>query len=361
MSIPPLSQSRQSLLACPVGYVEQVIKGNKEPNNEASVRGTEIHRFLSQYVNHLVATKQKKDDAKFDAMLVGLDPSAKEILRSMATFEIEPDLVYATEHHVQLDDSFQPTEGTPSYEMTLDLIELLDASTAEITDYKSQFQAIEADTFQSKLYSLGLMMLNPHIHEVRFHLRFLRWGTEKTAIYTREDIPELQREAKDARERQLELHEIKPRAPLPGNHCTYCPLLANGCPIEKNPYADPQGHLRNALYFQAALKKSQQIIRAHADKNGPIIATDGNGVRYEATWQTQVRKKFSLDALPTLLAWQKVAKEQIIPKLSISGLSSLLKAKKRADLADECTQFCDTETVARFHIGKAGEEATDDD
>lgn len=361
--VPPLSQSRQALLACPVSYVEQVINGNKEPASEASSRGSTIHRFLSEYVRHLVATKQKKDEEKFDAMLARMEPSAKAILLEMATFEIDPELVFATEFHICLDVDFKAVShhDEPSYEMTLDLIELLDEHTAEITDYKSQFQAIAADTFQARLYSLGLMMLNPQINEVRFHLRFLRWGTEKTAIFTREHIEELQDEARNYRAFQLALHSGGPAEALPGTHCVYCPLLAAGCPIEKNPYQDPAGHLRNALYFRQALKKSEQIVRTFADKNGPLYIRDANGTEYEAAWRTQVRKKFSIEALPTLMAWQKKMNDLILPKLSLSGLSNLLKAKKRQDLADECTGYCEAETVARFHIGKVGDENGQDE
>jgi len=42
--------------------------------------------------------------------------------------------------------------------------------------------------------------------------------------------------------------------------------------------------------------------------------------------------------------------------LSISGLSSLLKAKKRSALADEAANFAEMKTKPKFHIGRAGEQ-----
>lgn len=363
--IPPLSQSRQKLLACPRTYVEQVILGNKEPNNEYSLRGRAIHSFLSAYVNYLVRMKSRKDPQYFEDSLQGVEPSARAILAGMDEMEIDPENVWGTEMRIRLTPEFGVcTNGEAEHEGTLDLVELLDDSTAQITDYKSQWQAVEADTFQARFYAMLLFCINPRIQEVRFLLRFLRWGTDKLAVYKREDLEALQAEAKVFREYQLALHrDAQSHAiiePIPGNHCVYCPLLSAGCPIEKNPYTDPSGHLMNALYFKKALEKSKKILKDHADKE-PVEYKDGAAVRYVAQWQTQIRKKFGLDALPTLMEWQKAHEKDLLLKLSLSGLSNLLKAKKRQELSDKCAAFCEPDPVAKFHIGKAGEEEHEDE
>ncbi len=40
---------------------------------------------------------------------------------------------------------------------------------AEIEDWKSYYQVIDADTFQSKFYPFLLMCLNPSLERVKFH------------------------------------------------------------------------------------------------------------------------------------------------------------------------------------------------
>jgi hypothetical protein len=48
---------------------------------------------------------------------------------------------------------------------------------AEIEDWKSYYQIIDVDTFQSKFYPLLLMSLNPSLEKVKFVLEFVRYGS----------------------------------------------------------------------------------------------------------------------------------------------------------------------------------------
>lgn len=50
---------------------------------------------------------------------------------------------------------------------------------AEIDDWKSYYQVINPDTFQSKLYALPLMCLNPSLEQVKFVLEFVRYGASR--------------------------------------------------------------------------------------------------------------------------------------------------------------------------------------
>jgi hypothetical protein len=247
--------------------------------------------------------------------------------------------------------------------MTLDLVTIDESGRrATIDDYKTNFRAFEADTFQAKLYSLGLMMLNPLIEEVTFRLWFVRWNRDKTAKFTRKNIPELQAEARSWRNVQKALHEQAGSPGVwPGAHCVYCPLLAAGCPIEQNPYSDPAGQLGNVLYFRQALKKAEEFVRAEADKTGPVYARDGLNTEYSGEWTISDERHVSLDALPTLLAWQKAKNDPILSKLRVSGLSTLVKAKKREALAESLANFTEMIPKSKFRIGKKREEEDTDD
>ena len=368
MSIPPLSQSKQALMSCPHRYAMETIYGQKQVEGEAARRGSTIHTFLQMYVRGLVNHKERKLGSLFDSLLRGMEPGAREIVEPLRDeFEIDPEAVFATEQQIALTEAFLVTPaGAPgaAYQMTLDLIELHDETMARIIDYKSNFMAFDPDTFQSKLYSLGVFALNPQIEQVEFCLKFVRWRKARSVIYTREQVPGLQCEAAMWRERQIALHQEGTKLEAyPGPHCAYCSLLCNGCPIESNPYGGIESHLRAAIYHKMAYDKAREVLKAHADEGGPIRAKDGIGQEYEAAWTVTDKKVFTVDVLPVLQKWDKAHKnDPVLPKVTISGLSSLLKAKKRSELADEAANHCEVKTGKKFKIGRVnGEEEGGDD
>lgn len=369
--IPPLSQSRHGLLACDLLYSIAVIEGAPAPPNEFTLRGRQIHQFTSEYINHLVKTKQKTDLA-FVKGYQGLIGDAFDIKEKIGErLIIDPEKVWGTEVHIVMDREFKARLEWPlasDYEMTLDLITLHDEHTAEITDWKSYFQVTDPDTFQARLYSLGLMMLNPNLQKVIFRLEFVRWGVGKSEVFTREDIPRLQEEARNYRARQVMLHQDPAmREATAGNHCRYCPRLAVDCPldmvlrIEKNTPAELTGL---AVYHKLALGKIMGHLREVCKEAGPQSYDDKTGHTYRAEWGTHARKSYPLpETVIVLHNWAKTAKEDLMPKLTVSGLSSPLKAKKRADLADELANVAVMNTSGRFNVGlvKDDGETEDDD
>lgn len=60
---------------------------------------------------------------------------------------------------------------------------------AEIDDWKSSYHIINADTFESKFYSLLLMCLNPSLEKVKFVLEFVHYGASRCVEYARKDLP----------------------------------------------------------------------------------------------------------------------------------------------------------------------------
>jgi len=59
----------------------------------------------------------------------------------------------------------KPLGQLAQYEGTLDLVMIHSLTESEIDDWKSYYQVIDADTFQSKFYPLLLMCLNPSLEE----------------------------------------------------------------------------------------------------------------------------------------------------------------------------------------------------
>jgi hypothetical protein len=79
---------------------------------------------------------------------------------------------------------------------------------AEIDDWKSYYQVIDADTFQSKFYPILLMCINPSLERAKFVLEFVRYGVSRCVEYTRKDLPWLKELARRERARQRKLHEL---------------------------------------------------------------------------------------------------------------------------------------------------------
>ena len=356
IAIPPLSQSKQALLSCPLQYVEVVIGGKEAAPSQAATRGLFVHRVLCDYVKHLQNTKQRKDLEYFARSMKGVPPDAREILEGQADrIELDPEQIYAAELHCKIGEDF---EGT------LDLVLVENPSAATIIDWKSQFFAMDPDTFQGKLYSLFLFDMNPQFEVVTFELRFVRWGGKSRSItFTRDDVPMLQAEAQRWRDLQVSLHKYHHLGDVDaqaGAHCIYCPLLSNGCPIENNPAKSPEEALQKVLYFQEAIKAHSDILREYC-KETPVSVKDGRGIEYRAEWGLTDSKKFGIECLPTIQKWDKAQKDNVLSKVSLSGLGTPLRAKKREDLADELANFCEVVPKPRFKIGKAGEQTEDGD
>ncbi len=368
--LPPLSQSRHGDMACETLYVRKHVQGGRLGESEPAARGTEIHQILSTYINHLVRTSRAMDLEVFDTLMKGAGTEAREVLEKFReNHAFDPEKILATELHIALDEDFLPIQhpGDASqaaeYEGTLDLVMLHSLTEAEIDDWKSYYQVISADTFQSKFYPLLLMCLNPSLERVKFVLEFVRYGVSRCVEYTRRHLPWLKELAQRERSRQIKLHESatvgdREFKASPGRHCTWCPLLLNGCPVaETNPYGQmtAEGRLRFALWLQEAEKQNTKILKDLMVERGPIRYRDGNQGAYLADF-APIEKRFYPyhDAVSILDEWFRAHRDEqrLRDKLTVSGLSSALKAEKRAELAQRLAGIADVRVETELRIGR---------
>lgn len=396
-TVPPLSQSRQARMACPALYQASEIEQLREPESQPSLRGQELHAMLSAYVNHCARTNQKTDYAYLEQLLLcGATPEVQQILRAIGEdLIIDPDQVLGTEMYLALDADLQPVhthtlgecyvtlqehgqmtrqlicreaELPPHFEGTLDLVHMITPTEAVIDDYKSHFLIFDADTFQSLHYPLLLMQHYPHIERVEFRLRFVRYGlgAMRSVTFTRSDVPRLSRLVKDERRRQLAMHADvdagNSLGAMPGEQCAYCPKLKS-CPIrEINPYASesPEEVLRFAIWAAAALRQSQQVLKAHAGATGPLSVTDGNGRQYVAQFKPIEKARYPARAAwPLLEAWEDEREPGLLDQVGIS-IGAKLKAKKRRALLESLAEVRQVQTMTRFGISGIDVETTED-
>jgi hypothetical protein len=206
------------------------------------------------------------------------------------------------------------------------------------------------------------MCLNPSLEKVKFVLEFVRYGAARYVEYTRGDLPWLKELAQRERSRQRRLHGLAASDPRdlkvsPGRHCTWCPLLLNGCPVaQTNPYSQmtAEQRLRFALWLQEAEKQNTKVLKDLMVEHGPIRFRDGNEGEYSADF-VAVEKKFYpyRDAVSILDEWFKTHPEEraLRDRLTISGLSSAVKAEKRRKLAQELAGVVDTRVETELRIG----------
>jgi hypothetical protein len=357
-------------MACETLYVRKHVQCAKVADSEPAARGIEIHQILATYINYLAGTRRATDLEAFDALMRGASVEAREVLEKFRdNHAFDPEKILATELHIALDENFLPIEHPgddgqiANYEGTLDLVMLHSLTEAEIEDWKSYYQVIEADTFQSKFYPFLLMCLNPSLERVKFILEFVRYGVSRCVEYTRKDMPWLRELAQRERARQRKLHELvssgdRDLKVSTGRHCTWCPLLLNGCPVaETNPYGQmtAEERLRFALWLQEAEKQNTRVLKELMVEHGPIRYRDENNSEYVAGF-VPIEKRFYpyQDGVSILDEWFRTHPDErgLRDKLTISGLSSTIKAEKRTELAQKLAEIADVRVGTELKIGR---------
>jgi hypothetical protein len=168
-------------MGCETLYVHKHMQCARLAESEPAERGIEIHQILATYLNHLVRTRRPTDLEGFDAVKRGAFSETQAVLEKFRdNHAFDPEKIFATELHISLDKDFLPMEAshadgrTAEYEGTLDVVMVHSLTEAEIDDWKSYYQIIDAVTFQSKFYPQLLMCLNPLLERVKFVLEFVR-------------------------------------------------------------------------------------------------------------------------------------------------------------------------------------------
>lgn len=380
--IPPLSQSRQADMACQCLYIRKHVICGPMADSEAAARGIEVHQILATYINHLMRTRRSKDLGFLDCMITPASGDAQQALERLRdNHSFDPGEVLGTELYISLDEEFNPIEPASfggrdqgprvgpraAYEGTLDLVLLHSVTEAEIHDWKSYYQIIDPDTFQSKFYPLLLMCLNPSLQRVKFVLEFIRYGASRSVEYTRQDVPRLKELSEHERARQRQLHEVSAKGggglkASPGRHCTWCPLLLNGCPLAKtNPYAQmtAEERLRFALWLQEAEKQNTKVLKEVMVERGPVRCRDDNENEYVADFVPVEKRFYPYEkAAPVLNEWMRNHPDDktLTNRLNVSGLSSPLKAQKRAELAGRLTELTEVRVDTELKIGRAKQQ-----
>jgi hypothetical protein len=130
-----------------------------------------------------------------------------------------------------------------------------------------------------------------------------------------------------------------------------------------NPYGQmtAEERLRFAIWLQEAEKQNTKVLKDLMVERGPIRYRDGNEGEYIADF-VPVEKKFYpyRDVVSILDEWFIAHPEErdLKHKLTISGLSSALKAEKRAELAQKLATITDVCVETQLRIGREGKNSS---
>ena len=114
--------------------------------------------------------------------------------------------------------------------------------------------------------------------------------------------------------------------------------------------------LRFAIWLQEAEKQNTGAMKSLILERGPIRYRDGNGDEYLADFvRTEKRSYPYSDAAGILDDWFAGHTEEgaLREKLTISGLSSAIKAEKRCELARKLANIVDLRVETDLRIGRA--------
>jgi hypothetical protein len=376
--LPPLRQSVYEDMACPHLYSAKHVQGIDQAASPEAARGIEVHETFAEYITHLVKQRLPKDLEFFEKLMKNVSADAREVLeRFEHHHEFDPERIVGTEVEIALDENLEPLDmgdtsayrnpttdtARVAYLGRLDLVQLHSSTEAEIDDWKSYYQIPETadSTFQSKFYPLLLFCLNPRLRKVSFILEFVRYGVSRRVEYTRRDVPQLRELAQQARRRQRQMHTLALRSgsemqASSGRHCTWCPLLLKGCPLEsRNPYAirAPEELLKHLLWLRQADQKITEVLKDWVGEHGSLRYRDGNEVEYEAGFSLAAKTQYPCaETAAIVLHWINSHPEDqaMAENLTISGLSALLRAKKRQPLAQQLAAIARTRLETRFRL-----------
>lgn len=125
-----------------------------------------------------------------------------------------------------------------------------------------------------------------------------------------------------------------------------------------NPYSQmtAEERLRFALWLQEAEKQNTSVLKDLMVEHGGIRYRDGNQGEYVADFVPVEKKFYPYDvAVGILDEWFRAHRDDqhLRDKLTISGLSSALKAEKRAELAQQLTRIAAVRVDTELRIALA--------
>lgn len=114
-------------------------------------------------------------------------------------------------------------------------------------------------------------------------------------------------------------------------------------------------HLAFALWLREAEKQNTKVLKDLLVEKGLVQYQDENHLEYSADFVPVDKKFYPYEPAAAALAeWLKAHPEdrEFAKGLTVSGLSTPLKAKKRAELAAKMDELVEIRINTELHIGK---------
>lgn len=196
---------------CPLQAKYKFVEKRPEPPSPALENGDAVHKTLSQYMRGDLPVNEPVPGWTYFAKLL-------QDLRSLEPL-VEQEWGYTSE--------WKPTGWFGSdawFRSKLDAAVVYDDGDADVIDFKTGKPYEKATAQQSELYFLSIVCRYPQVQRVTVRFWYLdvpQEGKESVYRFTREMAAEMLKRWTKRAEKML---SDRIMAPLPGQHCKWCPF-----------------------------------------------------------------------------------------------------------------------------------------
>ncbi|MCK9570772.1 PD-(D/E)XK nuclease family protein [Candidatus Pacearchaeota archaeon] len=258
---------------CPLRFERKYIEKRPEPPSEALDRGIQVHDVVAGYVKHCLAMGVQTD-LDFLRSVQGTD-EVREILETYANTHIIEPGNYVIEEMWKL--SMDPHPWT--FWGKIDRLRYFEDDVVEIVDNKTDHQIrSEADVKkdeQLRTYAWMASLKYPTADEFHCMIDFVRYGVTREVVYSRSDIPAIEK----AIIAKIEVMEAdSEHKATPGPACGYCSYTADCNAVTSGAVEvvqtseealDAAGQL---LAAKARVKSLEALLRPYCSTNGNVVA-----------------------------------------------------------------------------------------
>lgn len=263
-----------------------------DQSTAAQARGTISHRFMHRVVADCVERQESSYDPALAKELMadliarsGLAVPVDEYETLMGlAWKVAAERSFAVEHVVDLEENYTAELGAVTVTGRPDYL-AIEGREATIRDYKTSFAVDpEADvggTFQGRWYAWLVFQAWPQVVTVRVVLDYVRWGTEREAVFERESLDDLERYVVTVLEQIERSHDTGEWPASPGHWCAICPA-PDRCPIPFSERGDgaaedaavAQAYAAQVVTMEELLKRRKKALRAYVSEHEPIRVGD---------------------------------------------------------------------------------------
>ena len=381
-----ISYSKAAALECPYYFRKFYLEGLRDTYTAPPLeRGKVFHELMAGYIDRLISIGRTTDNdwlrERAAALTAGLPQDvANDVLlltENTANWFILPGWITdGAKTEVKIGIEYRAEEGTrlagyygcefdapeALYRCVIDVL-AIDGGIIQIRDYKTGWNIETAGALsrdrQLRWYSWAALLMYPRCETVYAgHIyprnRFLERVVDEP--FTLESLADVPSEIASSITRAADMGLVETHEPRACRMCALCPLQCrlrvDGVSV---PPSEPAAAAKLAVeleYLEAKLQEGKRSLKAYAEEYGAVM-----GAAREWRFHTGLKKTIAVEALDFI----REHDPDMAAKIGLSIPAHLLKAKKRAAIAEGLGEFTTQSPYSIFRSFKPSEPEEDDD